>query len=91
MDAKPEAIRISYGFQSLEFDGSVVTLKAPRGTTVIPVQRISSVSVPSYLNARMEMTITTTDGQVHKFPAAWQRKKVMAFRDAVLAAQQRGE
>jgi hypothetical protein len=91
MGGKPEVVRISYGVKSLQFDGSVVTLAEPRGTTVIPVQRIASISIPSYLNARMEMTIVTVDGQVHKFPAAWQRKKVSAFRDAVLAAQQSGQ
>ena len=44
--------------------------------------------MPGYLNLRMEVSIFTVDGLVHKFPAAWQRKKVKAFRDAVVAAQQ---
>ena len=87
MEGSTEVIRISYGFTSLQFDGSVVTLAKPGGTTVIPVQNITSISVPSYMNARMEMSIVTSDGQVHKFPAAWQRKKVKALRDAVLAAK----
>jgi hypothetical protein len=88
MGGNGEVIKISYGITSLEFDGSVVTLKQPRGTTVIPVQRISSISVPGHLRLRQEMRIVTTDGHVYKFPAAYHRKKVKALRDAVLAAQQ---
>ena len=91
MEGRTEVIKISYPGRSLQFDGHVVTLANLGRTVVIPVQRITSMSVPSYLNARMEMTIATADGQVHKFPAAWQRKKVKAFRDAVLAAQQTAE
>ena len=88
MGGNGEVIKISYGITSLEFDGNVVTLKQPRGTTSIPVQRISSLSVPGALHLRQEMRIVTTDGHVYKFPAAYQRKKVKALRDAVLAAQQ---
>ena len=48
MDGQTETIKISYPGKSLEFDGSVVTLASPKRTVAIPVQRISSVSVPGY-------------------------------------------
>ena len=83
-----EPIKISYGVKSLTFDGKTVTLATLRDTTTIPVQRIASIDMPSYLNMKMVMKIVTVDGHVHEYPAAYKRGKLRAFREAVLAAQQ---
>lgn len=44
-----EPIKISYGVKSLSFDGKAVTLATLRDTTTIPVQRMASIDMPSYL------------------------------------------
>jgi len=80
-------IIIRYPGQSLGFDGATVTVHTLKDDVSIPARQIASIDLPSYLNTKMTVKIRTTDGRVFEFPAAWQRKKLRALRDAVLAAQ----